>query len=75
MGIYYYKLFDLLARKGIKKGQLCEMAGISKPTMAKLSSNQIVQTDIINKICKALNAQPNEIMEYIPDEDTEKEAH
>lgn len=67
MGIYYYKLFDLLNRRGIKKGELMQMANISSPTMAKLSKNGIVQTDIINRICEALNAQPADIMEYISD--------
>ncbi len=74
MGIYYYRLFDLLNRRGLKKGDLMKLANISSPTMAKLSNNLIVQTDIINRICKALDCQPNDIMEYIPDNDTEKEA-
>lgn len=70
MGIYYYRLFDLLNRRGLKKGDLMKLANISSPTMAKLSNNLIVQTDIINRICKALDCQPNDIMEYISD--TEK---
>jgi len=65
MGIYYYKLFDLLNRKGLKKGDLMSLANISSPTMAKLSKNQIIQTDIINRICQALECQPEDIMEYI----------
>ena len=68
MGIYYYKLFDLLNRKGFKKGDLMEMAHISSATVAKLASNKIVQTDIINKICTALKCQPGDIMEWLPDE-------
>lgn len=67
MGMYYYKMFDLLSRKGIKKVEFAKIAGISTTTMAKLANNQTVQTDIIEKICKALNVQPGDIMEYIPD--------
>ena len=67
MGIYYYRLFDLLNRRNIKKGDLMKMANISSPTMAKLSKNEIVQTDIINRICESLNVQPVDIMEYIPE--------
>lgn len=74
MGIYYYKLFDLLSRKGIKKVEFAKMAGISTTTMAKLANNQVVQTDIIDKICQALGCQPENIMEHISSE-TEKEAH
>lgn len=69
MGIYYYKLFDLMNRKGLKKGDLMEMAQISSATMAKLSKNKVMQTDIIERICKALDCQPGDIMERIPDED------
>lgn len=65
MGIYYYKFFDMLSRKGIKKGEFAKLANISTTTMAKLANNQIVQTDIIDKICKALDCQPEDIMEYI----------
>jgi DNA-binding Xre family transcriptional regulator len=43
------------------------MADISSPTMAKLSKHEIVSLEIINKICKALNCQPGDILEYIPD--------
>lgn len=69
MSIKYYKLFDLLNRKDLKKGDLMKMAGISSPTMAKLSKHEIVQTDIISRICKALNCQPGDIMEYVPEEE------
>ena len=69
MGIYYYKLFDLLNRRGLKKGDLIKMANISNATLAKMASNKVVQTDIIDKICIALNCQPGDIMESIPGEE------
>jgi len=68
MAIYFYKLFDLMARREIRKGELCQLANISKVTMSKLVKNQVVQTDTINKICTALDCQPGDIMEWIPDE-------
>ena len=67
MGIYYYKLFDLIARRNIKKGELCQLANISKVTMSKLVKNQVIQTDTVNKICTALECQPGDIMEWIGD--------
>lgn len=70
MGIYYYKFFDLLSRKGIKKGEFAKMANISTTTMAKLANNQVVQMDVIDKICKTLGCQPGDICEYI---ETQKE--
>ena len=69
MGIYYYKLFDLLNRRGLKKGDLIKMANVSNVTVWKLANNRIVQTDILDKICRALNCQPGDIMEWLPDEE------
>jgi putative transcriptional regulator len=67
MYISYKKLFHLLVNMNKKDVELRKAAGISAPTMAKLRQDKIIQTDIINKICKALNCQPGDIMEYIPD--------
>ena len=64
--IKYYKLFDLLNRKGIKKTELLTI--ISSPTLAKLSKGAIIKTDMIDKICCFLNCQPGDIMEYINEE-------
>ena len=64
MSIYYYKLFDLLNRRGLKKGDLIKMAKISNTTVAKLASNKTVQTNIIEKVCVALDCQPGDILEY-----------
>lgn len=65
MGIYYYKLFDLLNRKGMKKSDLRKI--ISSATVAKLSKGEYISGEAIEKICKYLNCQPGDIMEYIPD--------
>jgi len=65
MPIKYYKLFDLLARRGERKTVLLKLANISSPTLAKLSKGEIVTTEIIEKICKSLNVQPGDIMEHI----------
>lgn len=59
----YYKLFDLLARREMKKTDLLNI--ISAPTLAKLSKGESVTTDVLCKICEYLECQPGEIMEYI----------
>lgn len=59
----YYKLFDLLSRRDMKKTDLLEV--ISAPTLAKLSKGESVTTDVLCKICAFLDCQPGEIMEYI----------
>lgn len=63
--IYYFKLFDMLNRRGMKKTDLLKI--ISSPTLAKLSKGEIVKTDIIDRICLFMNCQPGDIMECITD--------
>lgn len=63
MGLSYKKLWKLLIDMGIKKGELREKAGISQSTMAKLSRNENVTTDILVKICVALGCSLNDIAE------------
>lgn len=69
MAFSYKKLWKLLIDRDLKKGELREMAGISQTTMAKLSKNQNVTTDVISKICLALKCELNEIVEVINDVD------
>lgn len=69
MAIKYYKLLDLINRRGISKMQLKEMTGIGNSTLAKLSSNENVALDVIERICEVLEVQPGDIMEYYKDND------
>ncbi len=65
MAIKYYKLLDLLNRSNISKEELRVKIEVSSATMAKLSKNQPVSLDVIDKICATLNCQPGDILEYI----------
>lgn len=65
MAIKYYKLLDLLNRANISKEELRVKIEVSSATMAKLSKNQPVSLDVIDKICATLNCQPGDILEYI----------
>lgn len=68
MPINYNRLWKLLIDKGMNKTQLRKEIGIGTATLAKLSANEKVSLDVIEKICKALDCQPGDIMEYIPDD-------
>ena len=61
-GMKYLKLFDLLARRDMKKTDLLSVN--SAPTLAKLSKGETVKTDVLCKICDFLDCQPGDIMEY-----------
>ncbi len=63
MAISYKKLWKLLIDKDMRKEDLRLKAGISANTMAKLGKNENVNTDILVKICSALNCDIADIME------------
>lgn len=68
MHISYKKLWKLLIDKDMMKKNLCEQAGISSASMAKLGKNENVNTDILVKICSALKCDTSDIMEIEKDE-------
>lgn len=63
MRISYKKLWKMLIDREMKKKELAELAGISTTSIAKLGKNENVNTNILLKICKALNCDISEIME------------
>ncbi len=67
MTISYKKLWKLLIDKDMRKEDLRLKAGISTNTMAKLGKNENVNTDILVKICTALNCDIADIMEIAED--------
>lgn len=69
MKISYKKLWKLLIDRDMKKKQLAEAAGISSASIAKLGRNENVNTDILLKICIALNSDISDIMEVVTDEE------
>ena len=54
MTISYKKLWKLLIDRDIKKKDLCEMAGVSHASLAKLGRCENITTDILLRICSAL---------------------
>lgn len=69
MAIKYYRLMDYMNRNDIGKEELRIKLGVSSATMAKLSKNQPVSLDVIDKLCKVLNCQPENLIEYVPDKE------
>lgn len=67
MAIRYFKLFDMLARRGMKRTDLIVKVGLSSSTVAKLSKGKPVTTDTIDRICERLGVQPGDIMEHQTD--------
>lgn len=66
--VSYKRLWKLLIDMGIKKKDLATRAGISPASITKMGKNGHVTTEILMKICMALDCQIGEIMEFVPAE-------
>ena len=66
--IKYNKLFALLEERGLTYTDLQKKADVSYSVINSLRNNREVGTSYIDKICLALNCQPDDIMEYAPEE-------
>ena len=73
MAISYNKLWKLLVDKKMSKADLRKAAGIAPNTMTRLRRDEEVTLTVLNKICKTLDVDIGDIMEFLPEaEETEK---
>jgi len=68
MAISYKKLWKLLIDRDLKKKNLPTLAGISSASVTKLGKNENVNTETLEKICRALNCDISDIMEMSENE-------
>lgn len=68
MRISYNPLWKMLIDKGMNKKDLREKSGISTASLAKLGKGENITTDVLLRICEALDCSINDIMETLPDE-------
>ena len=66
MAVSYKKLWKLLIDKDIKKKDLSAIAGISPATITKMGKGGHVTTEVLLKICTALDCRIEDVMEVIP---------
>jgi DNA-binding Xre family transcriptional regulator len=66
MAVSYKKLWKLLIDKDIKKKDLSAMAGISPATITKMGKGGHVTTEVLVKICAALECKMEDIVEIVP---------
>ena len=62
------KLAVVLAEKQMKLKELSELTGISLNNLSILKTDKAkaIRFSTLNEICKALQCQPGDIIEYIP---------
>jgi DNA-binding Xre family transcriptional regulator len=69
--VSYKKLWHLLIDKDMSKMDLQAAAHISTTTLSKLSKGENISTNMLSKICKTLKCNISDIVDYIPDNDTQ----
>lgn len=68
MKMSYNRLWKLLIDKGMNKSDLRKAAGISSSSLAKLGKAENVTTDVLLRICEALECDLHDIVETKPSE-------
>ena len=73
MHISYNKLWKLLIDKGMNKQDLGKIANISPASIAKLGKGANVTTDVLLKICEALECNLEDIIETVKESSNKEE--
>ena len=68
MPIVYDKLIKRMEEQGITSYTIKKDNIIGQATFKKIKEGGDIDTRSIAKLCKLLNCQPGDIMEYVPDE-------
>ncbi len=71
MPFKYEKLFELLKQKGFSTYKIRKENLISQAALTKMKNGKgNIDTRTLERICKLLNCQPGDIMEYVDEDDT-----
>ncbi len=68
MAIKYDRLFTVLESRGLTSTYWLRQNGVHPNTVNKLRKGERVNTDTISLLCKLLDCQPGDIMEYTADD-------
>lgn len=69
MRISYNKLWKMLIDQNMNKRDLAEKSGVSTASIVKLSKGANITTDVLLKICEAMNCHIEDILETIDDQE------
>lgn len=69
MAMRYNKLWKLLIDKEMMKKDLRIQSGITTNALAKLGKNEHVSTQILEKICRVLDCNIEDVCEFVNDEE------
>ena len=66
--IKYDRFFAVLKKKGISQNKLMRDYGVDNAQLHRLRHNMVIKTVTIDNLCRILDCNVEDIMEYIPDE-------
>ena len=70
MAVSYNRLWKLLVDRKMSKADLRKQAEIAPNTMTKLRRDEPVNLAILGRICDVLNCDYGDLMQYVPEENT-----
>lgn len=65
MSVSYIRLWKLLLDRRMKKTDLKIIAGLSNNTVAKLSKDEYISMESLERICNGLNCSIEDVVEFI----------
>ncbi|WP_454995795.1 helix-turn-helix domain-containing protein [Bulleidia extructa] len=71
MALNYKPLWMQLAKKGLRKIDVIAMANLTTNVMAQMGKNKPITLKNLERICKALDCTPNDVISF--DDDYGKE--
>lgn len=71
MTVSYKPLWVELAKRDLKKREFQSMAGLTSNIIANMGKNQYISMRNLEKICKTLNCTPNDVFEFVFEENNE----
>ena len=67
MGVSYKKLCIHLIENNMKRTDLIKLTGIISNTLANIGKDEYISMKNLEKICKAMNLIPSDILEFVED--------
>lgn len=64
---YKVKIIEELKKAGYNTNTIRKEKLFSESTLQKFRNNEMVSSENINTLCKLLNCQPGDILEYVTD--------
>ena len=70
MAVSYKRLFHMLADRNMTVAELQKEAGYNADVSTRLRRDKNISLGSLEKICRVLNCKPDDILEFVPEENS-----